>query len=253
MGRELVKIVELDASPEQVWEAIATGPGISAWFVPHRVEERLGGAMSAEFGGGFEVTGEVRAWEPGRRIVFGAPEPPAEGADYAFEFLVEGRDGGGTVLRFVQSGFLDEGWEDEYSSLDKGWDLFFYNLRSYLAHFAGRPVHNVVTVTYTDRSAAELWPGLYRALGLSGRPTVGETVTLRPDGPPPITGVVDVASDEFLGVRSVSGLHRIGAEGEAGCGISAFHYFYGDPVDAEALTTAWQHWLTAQTPTPTPA
>jgi uncharacterized protein YndB with AHSA1/START domain len=253
MGRELVKIVELDASPEQVWEAIATGPGISAWFVPHQVEERLGGAMSAQFGEGFEVTGEVRAWEPGKRILFGATEPPEGAADYAFEFLVEGRDGGGTVLRFVQSGFLDEGWEDEYSSLDKGWDLFFFNLRSYLTHFAGQPVQNVMTMAFTDASAAELWPGLYRALGLSGRPAVGETVTLRPDGPPPVTGVVDVAGDEFLGVRSATGLHRIGAEGEAGCGISAYHYFYGDPVDTESLTTAWQRWLTARAPSPSPA
>ena len=116
------------------------------------------------------MTGEVRAWEPGRRIVFGAAETPPEGApDYAFEFLVEGRDGGGTVLRFVQSGFLDEGWEDEYSSLDNGWDLFFGNLRSYLAHFAGQPVHNVVTMAFTDRlgrrtrgrccTARSGWPG----------------------------------------------------------------------------------------------
>jgi len=253
MGRELVKIVELDASPEQVWEAIATGPGISAWFVPHQVEERLGGAMSAQFGEGFEVTGEVRAWEPGKRILFGATEPPEGAADYAFEFLVEGRDGGGTVLRFVQSGFLDEGWEDEYSSLDKGWDLFFFNLRSYLEHFAGQPVHNVVTMAFTKGSAAELWPELYRGLGLSGRPAVGETVTLHPDGPPSITGVVDVAGDEFLGVRSTNGLHRIGAEGEAGCGISAYHYFYGDPVDTQALTTAWQSWLTAHAPAAQPA
>lgn len=253
MGRELVKIVELDASPEQVWEAIATGPGISTWFVPHQVEEREGGAMSAHFGEGFDVTGEVRVWEPGKRIVYGATEVPEGTADYAFEFLVEGRDGGGTVLRFVQSGFLDEGWENEYSSLDKGWDLFFFNLRSYLTHFAGQPVHSVVTMAFADGSAADLWPGLYRGLGLSGRPEVGETVTLRPDGPPPVTGVVDVAGDEFLGVRSASGLHRIGAEGEAGCGISAFHYFYGDPVDTEPLTTAWQKWLTAQAPAAQPA
>ena len=53
------------------------------------------------------------------------------------------------MLRFVQSGFLDEGWEDEYSSFDKGWDLFFVNLRSYLEHFAGQPVRNVVTMAFT--------------------------------------------------------------------------------------------------------
>ena len=68
MPRELIKIVELDASPEEMWQAIATGPGISTWFVPHQVEEREGGAMSAQFGGGFDAAAQVRAWEPGRRF-----------------------------------------------------------------------------------------------------------------------------------------------------------------------------------------
>ena len=94
--------------------------------------------------------------------------PPEGAADYAFEFLVEGRDGGGTVLRFVQSGFLDEGWEGEYNSFDAGWDLFFGNLRSYFAHFAGQPVHNVVTMGFTAGAAADTWPVLHRALGWPG-------------------------------------------------------------------------------------
>jgi uncharacterized protein YndB with AHSA1/START domain len=251
MGRELVKRVELDATPEQVWELIATGPGISTWFVPHEVEEREGGTVTARFGSGFDATGRVRAWEPGHRFAYGAAEAPPEGAaDYTFEFIVEGRDGGGTVLRFVQSGFLDEGWEDEYSSYDTGWDLFFVNLRSYLEHFAGRPVGNVVTMGFTPGAAADVWPVLHRALGLAGHPVVGETVTLAPDGPPPISGVVDVADGAFLGVRSTCGLHRIGAEGDAGCGVSAYHYFYGEPVDTEALTAEWQRWLTGLFPAP---
>lgn len=115
-----------------MWDAVATGPGISAWFVPNEVEPRAGGASTQRFGGGFDVTGRVTAWEPGKRFAYGSAEPPTGGADFAFDFLVEGRDGGGTVLRFVQSGFLDGGWEGEYDSLDRGWDLFFHNLRSYL-------------------------------------------------------------------------------------------------------------------------
>ncbi|HET7477150.1 MAG TPA: SRPBCC domain-containing protein [Dermatophilaceae bacterium] len=254
MARELVKIVELDASPEQVWHAIATGPGISAWFVPHQVEGRVGGAMTAQFGGGFDVTGRVRVWDEGRRFAYGAAEPPPDGAaDYAFEFLVEGREGGGTVLRFVQSGFSDEGWENEYPSYDAGWELFFSNLRSYLTHFAGQPVHNVVTIAFAAGSAADVWPRLYRALGLTGRPALGDTATLAPDGPEPITGVVDVAGDAFLGLRSTTGLHRIGAEGDAGCAISAYHYFYGSPVDTGASTAAWQKWLADLFPAPEPA
>jgi uncharacterized protein YndB with AHSA1/START domain len=254
MGRELTRRIELDATPEQVWEAIATGPGISAWFVPHEVQERAGGAVSARFGGGFDATGEVRAWEPGRRFGYGAAEPPPDGAaDYAYEFLVEGRDGGGTVLRFVQSGFLDEGWEDEYASYEAGWDLFFVNLRTYLEHFAGQPARCVVSMGFAAGSADEAWAVLLGALGLPGRPAVGATVTLTPDGPPPISGVVDVSTPEFLGVRSEHGLHRIGAEGESGCGVSAYHYFYGEPVDVDTLTAQWQGWITATFPVAEPA
>jgi uncharacterized protein YndB with AHSA1/START domain len=243
--RRLDKRVELDASPEQVWAAIATGPGIATWFVPHEVEPREGGTVQQDYGGGFTTRGRVTAWEPGHRFAYGGFGQPEEGRpNYAYEFLVEGRDGGGTVLRFAQSGFLDGAdWDDEYDSFDAGWSLFFVNLRSYLRHFAGLPVRNAVAMSYTAGGVRDIWPVLHRALGVTGHPEVGQTLTLAPDGPAPITGVVDVANEEFLGVRSGHGLHRIGAEGEDGCGVSAYHYVYGRPVDTAALTAEWQHWL----------
>lgn len=252
--RRLEKQIELDADPEQVWAAIATGPGISAWFVPHRVEPRAGGEIVQDFGAGAVVTGRVRAYEPGRRFAYGAAEPPPEGTpDYAFEFLVETRDGSGTVVRLVQSGFGDgEGWEGEYDAFDTGWGLFLGNLREYLAHFPGLPVRTVVTMAYAAGGREQAWPVLHRALGLAGPPAVGDQVTLAPEGPEPVTGVVDVATPEFLGVRSAHGLHRIGAEGEAGCGLSAYHYFYGTHVDVAATTAAWQGWIDGLFPAPQP-
>jgi uncharacterized protein YndB with AHSA1/START domain len=30
---EFTHEIEVDASPEEVWEAIATGPGVDAWFM----------------------------------------------------------------------------------------------------------------------------------------------------------------------------------------------------------------------------
>lgn len=64
--------IEVPGTPEEVWRAIATGPGISSWYVPHVVEEREGGAATASFGDGpeMQVPGRVVAWEPPRRIVF---------------------------------------------------------------------------------------------------------------------------------------------------------------------------------------
>jgi hypothetical protein len=216
-----------------------------------------GGTVGQDYGTGFETTGRITAWEPvtadGRgRFAYGSVEPPADGRpDYAFEFLVSGRDGGGTVVRFVQSGFLDgTDWDGEYNSFDAGWSLFFENLRSYFAHFRGLRAQNVVTMGWTSGTADTVWPVLYVGLGLAGRPDLGSEVTLTPDGPRPITGVVDVMTQEFLGVRSACGLHRFGAEGADGCGVSAYHYFYGEPVDAAALTQQWQAWLTRLFPVP---
>lgn len=247
MERELEKEVVLDATPEQVWEAIATGPGISAWFVPSEV---TGGTIRQNFGPGYVVEGSVTASEPGRRFAYGAFQPSTEGqADYAYEFLIEGGDGGTTVLRFVQSGFLDEGWEGEYDSFDKGWDLFFSNLAAYLTHFPGRPVRGVVSMAFTAAPRAEAWSTMHRALGLAGMPAVGDAVHLTPAGLRPIEGVVDVATPEFLGVRTSDALYRFGAEGEDGCGVSAYHYFYGSG-ESSVEQDGWHAWLTGLFPAP---
>ena len=262
--RRLEKEVVLDATSEQVWQAIATGPGISSWFVPTEVEPREGGRLRQDFGSGYVVEGQVTAWEPGRRFGYGrcvpagSPEQPgAGGPDYAFEFLVEGRAGGSTVLRFVQSGFLDaEGWEAEYDSFEHGWELFFTNLAAYLRHFAGRPMRGMVAMGFTALGPREAWAVFHRALGLPRRPGVGDEVTLTPDGLALITGIVDVATPQFLGVRTADALYRFGAEGSAGCGVSAYHYFYGagdgssSGTDRDAEQAAWQTWLNGLVPAP---
>lgn len=67
----LVRVeIEVPGTPEQVWEAIATGPGIAAWFVPAEVEEREGGAITTHHGAYGDSTGVVTAWEPHRRFAY---------------------------------------------------------------------------------------------------------------------------------------------------------------------------------------
>ena len=40
-GRRSIQVeVEVPGTPEEVWQAIATGPGISSWFVPTEFEEQ---------------------------------------------------------------------------------------------------------------------------------------------------------------------------------------------------------------------
>ncbi len=50
-GRRWVEMEFLvPGTPEQVWQAIATGAGMSAWFTTTQIEERVGGAISFDFG-----------------------------------------------------------------------------------------------------------------------------------------------------------------------------------------------------------
>ena len=68
-GRRSVQVeVEVPGTPEQVWQAIATGPGVSSWFVPTESEERVGGAVVAHFGPGMDSTATVTAWDPPHRF-----------------------------------------------------------------------------------------------------------------------------------------------------------------------------------------
>ncbi|HJU40794.1 MAG TPA: hypothetical protein VJ724_14585, partial [Tahibacter sp.] len=55
--------VEMDlvvpGTPEEVWQALATGPGYTAWFTPTRIDERVGGTVYFDLGSMGSSTGEV--------------------------------------------------------------------------------------------------------------------------------------------------------------------------------------------------
>jgi hypothetical protein len=59
----------------------------------------------------------VTAWEPPRRFAFRTGGQQDQQGFMAFEWLVEGRGDGTTVLRLVQSGVLGDDWEAEYDAL----------------------------------------------------------------------------------------------------------------------------------------
>src|SRR5262245_4433276 len=69
-GRRSVQLeIEVPGTPEEVWQAIATGPGISSWMVPAEFEEQGGKpvAVKMNFGPGMEIRSPVTAWEPPRK------------------------------------------------------------------------------------------------------------------------------------------------------------------------------------------
>lgn len=238
---EIRKEIEVDASPEQVWDAIATGAGITAWFMPHEVEPGKGGTIRlAVEGHRDEAT--ITAWEPAKRLAYRG-KPAEDGTVHAMEFRIEGRAGGSTVLRFVHSGVLGDNWDDDYqASADHGWDMYLHTLAEYLTHFAGRPVTFVHASGPPAAAKEDAWPVLLAGLGLDGPVAVGDRVRLAPEGLEPMEGAVDYLGPEFLGVRTADGLYRFHGLARLGLPIAVGHHIFAE-VDQARLERDWTEWL----------
>src|SRR5262249_29363984 len=105
-GRRSIQVeVEVPGKPEEVWQAIATGQGISAWFVPTEFSEVDGKPVAAKlnFGPGMVSRSVVTVWDPPRRIAREADGWAPGSPPIATEFSVEARAGGVCVVRVVNS------------------------------------------------------------------------------------------------------------------------------------------------------
>jgi uncharacterized protein YndB with AHSA1/START domain len=232
--RRLEKVVELDAKPEQVWEAITTSGGLASWLFPVEIEPGEGGTSSF---------GTVTAWEPGRRFAVRG-SASEDGSTQAFEYRIEAREGGGTVLRFVHSGFAGDGWEAEYDGFSHGWDMYFHTLGQYLTHFPGRTAAYVLAQGPPASAGQDAWSRLVDRLGLRGEVREGDPVRLTPEGLTPIEGVVDYARPSFfLGVRTADALYRFHVRAVMGMPVAVGHHVFLDSVDAGEAGQAWGTWL----------
>jgi uncharacterized protein YndB with AHSA1/START domain len=231
--------IAVDATPEQVWDAIATGPGVDSWFMGHtEVGSGEGGAVRTEFGG-FPMTSTVTAWEPPRRFAHDSGVAD-DGRFIAYEFLIEGRAQGSTVLRLVTSGFLPgEDWEAEFDAMTRGIQLFVRTLAEYLIHFAGRTATPVTAFGPNVADWDRAWRSLAAALGLDRPAAEGDRVRCTLDGRP-IDGVVYLVNPDAVGVRAGDGLYRF-MRGLQGRVIGAHHLFAD--VEPQQTERAWVAWL----------
>ena len=235
---ELRKEIEVDASPEQVWRAIATGPGLTSWFAPHEVEPRQGGRLRLTLSG-WTSESTITTWDPPRRFATRG-QPAEDGSVQAFEFLIEGREGGTTVLRFVQS-FLGDDWDGEYEGFGRGWDMYLHTLAQYLTHFGRRTATFVVAQGPPVSSQESAWTTLLGGLGLAGEVGQGDRVRLTPEGLAPLEGVVDYLDrPAFLGLRAGDALYRFHVRADA---VALGHHLFSGDVDQKDAERAWQVWL----------
>jgi uncharacterized protein YndB with AHSA1/START domain len=252
-GRSIELEVEVDGTPEEVWRAIATGPGISAWYVPHEIDEHAGGSTVSSFGPEpeMQIPGTVVVWEPPHRVVFAGV---GDNATFAFEWLVEARDGGSCVVRLVNSGFgSGDEWDAQYDGMSEGWLLFLLNLQLHLAHFRGRQARSLLPSAMWKGRRGEAWARLLASLGLPAAPQVGQRIAATSADAPPLAGTVVHASGWRLALvldDPAPGTAFLAVEGDGDeVGISIWSYVYGDDRDAIADRdeVRWRDWLASRT------
>ena len=176
--------VEVPGTPEQVWDAIATAKGISAWMLPTDLEEREGGAVAFHMGPEATSHGHVTAFEAPTRFAYEEDIATLLGREQgsitplATEFVVEAKSGGTCVVRVVSSAFgTGADWEREFfDGMSEGWTPAFAVLRLYLERFPGQAGATLEAFHSAARPIDDVWVPILAALGVE---SVGQTVDLR--------------------------------------------------------------------------
>jgi uncharacterized protein YndB with AHSA1/START domain len=249
-GRRSVQVeVEVPGTPEQVWQAIATGPGVGAWFVPTEVDGRVGGAVTSHFGGGMDSVSTITEWDaPHRFVKEGSWGPKAP--TMATEWIVEARDGGTCIVRVVHSLFAEtDDWDNQLTGVESGWPSFFRILRLYLEHFPGQPSSQIQLLAMPAASGA--WEKLAASLNLAGA-APGERRSTG-DGAPPLSGIVESVAaagppHTLLRVDAPAPGAVFATAVPAGqkAWVTVSFYFYGDTAAAVVARDepAWSAWMT---------
>lgn len=227
---DLSREVVLPGDPEAVWEAVATTAGNAAWLFPNEIDPSAA---------------STKVWDPPVHL-----SVRVEQGDWfnALEFVIEGREGGTSLLRYAHSGIFVDDWDTQYDAAQRHTDFYLHTLSEYLEHFQGWPVTYIGDVPGgiqgpSASAASDGFERLQRALGLEDAVEEGAAVRLTPQGLEDLEGVIDYLRPIFIGVRTSDALYRFFGRNAFGMPVGMTIHAFGDGVDAEKTKQQWQHWL----------
>jgi uncharacterized protein YndB with AHSA1/START domain len=233
---EVTREIDLPAAPDDVWTAITAAK--AAWMFPSAAEIPPGDAPPE----GSPVT----TWDPPNRLLIRMEAP--DGSFNALDYAIEARDGGTAHLRYVHSGILSDGWEDQYDAIGGHTDFYLHTLGEYLEHFNGRAVTYVGQASSgidgpASAGGADAMDTLRAALGIAGDAAVGDAVHAELGGAGGLDGVIDYLTPEFIGVRDDDGLWRFFGRNHYGSVVGMSAHIFRDDVDAEKSEAVLKAWL----------
>jgi uncharacterized protein YndB with AHSA1/START domain len=197
-GRKMELSISISASPEQVYQAWADPEKISQWFTDHAEGHAEPGARVIWIFDklNYRIPYEVVAAEPGKRFAI-RWDPPSGRLPGVLEVTLE-KQGGSTVVRVVNSGFLEGAeWQNEFDGVESGWIMALAVHKHYLENFYGQPRRSFLAMRPAVYSNEQLLRFQRTASGLADWLTtagaigaVGEPVTLALRGGGSVNGKV---------------------------------------------------------------
>jgi hypothetical protein len=229
---EVRREVVLPGTPEQVFAAVTRET--AAWMFPVETSPAVGGLGPED--------PKVKVWTPPEHVHIRVDGP--DGFFNALDYLIEGRDGGTAVLRYVHSGVLmTDDWEDQYNGIGAHTDFYLHSLGEYLGHFAGRPAAYLAVSGPKSSAAPGSIDRLKAALGLDASSGAGDKVSLEIPGYGWVESEIDYLTPNFVGLRCEDSLYRFYGREAFGGTVDAAHHLFAPDTDAAAATAAWQEWL----------
>ncbi|MGE3909905.1 MAG: SRPBCC domain-containing protein [Chloroflexota bacterium] len=254
LSRVIDLSVEVPGTPAEVWESIASGPGITSWFVPARVDGRPGGKINLNFGPGMDEQAEITVWEPPHQFTY----QESAGRNLAYAFTVAAQDGGTCIVRLVNSGFGEGAeWDNEIESMTGGWKLFLHMLALSRKHFPGQECSSAIVNVVSPAAPDAVWDILVESLGLAAQEvdSIGAEVTARNPELPALSGSVVRRTPGMATIlldQPTTGVAFLLAEPWQNQTVAGIYlYLFGDTA-AETLSqdeSAWRDWLARTVPT----
>ena len=215
--------VELPATPEEVGQAVATGPGTASWLFP-------------------EEPGPNDLVESDRPHRYAVRTEGEGGYFNAVEFVIEAREGGTAVLSLrAQRRLRGRGLGRPVRRRRRPHRVLPAHARA--VPRALQPADGDLRRRRTGGligPEASMTPDAFgklkRELGASSE---GDRVSLPNGGG---DGVVDYATDTFLGVRTGDALYRFFGRNAFGGPVGMSIHHFGD-VDVDAASRDWSEWL----------